>query len=179
MDTKYKNDNIIRGGDSNDQWTSLAKLNAAVYCPSARSHDQFTLLHRTVIPHGDHRNAPDRIIASGLSEFTGSARFNSSRHKGGLLTVGLDAYPLEEPYRISSGIASSTESVKEYGTKSTFPDATDILLERADTWRNTLSHSDPNNPLTRAPKAFQPKTWQSFKPEFTQPYRFTYFVDKQ
>lgn len=183
-DVRNEADSISRDVDFIDSQTALAKLNAAIHRPTARSYDEFTLLHGKVnsnnIDQQSRSRISDHIIASGLSDFTGSARFNSSRLKNSQL-FGLDTCPLKETCRICSAVAkpNQTESVLErtLTSKSTFPDATDILLERADTWRNEIPPIDLNNPLTRAPKEFQPKSWQSFKPEFTKPYRFTYYLD--
>lgn len=174
-------DSNSRGADFRDSQTTLAKLNAAIHRPTARSYDEFTLLHGQVnIGKQKWSRVSDHIIASGLSDFTGSARFNSSRLKSSQL-LGPYSCPLQETCRICSAVAklNPTESVVERTPKSTFPDVTDILLERADTWRNKSPPNgiDLNDSLTKAPKAFQPKSWQSYKPEFTQPYRFTYFLD--
>ena len=173
-------DSNSRDADFRDSQTTLEKLNAAIHRPTARSYDEFTLLHGKVFNIGKQNRSKvsNHIIASGLSDFTGSARFSSSRLKSGQF-FGLDTCPLQETCRVCSAVAklNPTESVLERTPKPTFPDATDILLERADTWRNKSSPNgiDLNNSLTKAPKPFQPKSWQSFKPEFTQPYRFTYY----
>lgn len=177
------NSNNNRNDNYRNSQSSMSKLNSAVHCPSARSQDQFNLLHGMNHTHPaagpwNPCRTSDHIIASGLSSFTGSARFNSSRYRSGNM-FGVDMCPLQEGCWICSRGTSAKEGDPERNTNnSTFPHATDILLERAETWRDRLSPIDLSNPLTRAPKAFQRKDWQHFKPEFTQPYRFTYFTDK-
>ena len=182
-DVWNETDSNSRDVDFKDSQTTLAKLNAAIHHPTVRSYDDFSLLHGRVNLNTGKQNrlkVSDHILASGLSDFTGSARFNSSRLKNGQL-FELDTCPLKETCRICSALVKPNpiESVLERTTKSTLPDATDILLERADTWRNksTPNGIGLNNSLTKASKSFQPKSWQNFKPEFTQPYRFTYFLD--
>lgn len=165
---------------TDDAHSSLAKLNAAIHCPSARSHDQFHLLHgksNERLCAGSQCQSSDAVIARGLSAFTGSARFKSSRLKSGQ-TFEVGICPLQESCEVCLRIMNQKESLLERKPNSAFPDATDILLERADTWRGNLPPVKMDKSLTKAPKAFQPKNWQSFRPEFTQPYKFTYFTDK-
>ena len=160
-----------------DSESSLARLNSAVHRPTTRSQDQFNLLHGKSSAWNRCKTS-DQIIANGLSSFTGSARFNSSRLRSGHM-FGSDMCPLQDGCWIcTSGGANSKDGASEHKNHSTYPDTTDILLERADTWRDRLSPV-ANHSLSRAPKTYQPKTWQNFKPEFTQPYRFTYFNDSQ
>lgn len=160
--------------------SSLAR---SVNFPMRRGHVQFDqMTTRDVAQNGGRSSAwnqsrtPSRIIASGLSSFTGSAKFNSSRNNSGQM-FRVEGCTSQQSCRICSGVVTPREDVLERRPNSTVPDVTDILLERADTWRDRLrSPIDSDNPLTIAPKRFQPKEdWQSFKPKFTKPFTFSYF----
>ena len=166
--------NVNRSVGFMDSVSSLERLNSAVHRPTTRSQDQFNLLHGKSSELNRSKTS-DQIIASGLLSFTGSSRFNSSRIRNGHM-FGSDICPLQETCWICD--SGGEKSKDEHKNHSTYPDATDILLERADTWRDDCRPSPVNNySLLRAQKAFQPKNWQNFKPEFTQPYRFTYFKE--
>ena len=179
---EYWNEN-----NSNDIGINLTdsqsrKAIASVHFPPIRSHNQVsntengyttqeshpTVWNRSQIPNHTH------VIASGLSSFTRSASYmyNSSRLNSGRLFRG-DGCTSQQSCRICSGVGDpSMEPVLEHRQNSTgFPDMTDILLERADTWQDRLSPGT----LTKAPGPFQPKDWKSFKPEFTKPYTYSYF----
>ena len=117
------------------------------------------------------------VIASGLSAFTGSATFNSSRLDTCQIFGGDDGSTSQQICRICSGVGDpGKERELEHRTNSTgFPDETDILLERADTWQDRPLPA--KLPLITAPKSIKPREegWKGFKPEFTKPYTYSYF----
>ena len=112
------------------------------------------------------------VVASGLSAFTASAKFSSSRLETCQIFRG-DGSTSQQSCRICSGVGDQRmEAALDHRPNSTsFLDATDILLERADTWQDRLP---PLDSFTRPTK---PKDhgWKSFKPEFTKPYTYSYF----
>ncbi len=156
---------------------SHLKATSNVHFPPIRNHDEFNLVNNTENGSKAHESYPimgnqSSIIASGLSTFTGSAKFNSSRLDTCQIFRG-DGSTSQQSCQICSGVGDqSMETVLEHRPNSTgFPDATDILLERADTWRDGLAPLNLDKPFAR-PKD---QGWKSFKPEFTKPYTYSYF----
>ncbi len=158
---------------------------SSLHFPPLKDHDESNLEENTGngrAHQGNHLTVLNQssVIASGLSAFTGSATFNSSRLDTSQMFIGGDddgSISSQQSCRICSGVGNpGIEHELEHRPNLTgFPDETDILLERADTWQDRLS--PVKLPLIAAPKPIKPREqgWKSFKPEFTKPYTYSYF----
>ena len=159
---------------------SQQKATSSVHFPPIRNRDESNLVNNTEKgkAQGSHPTLWNQssVIASGLSAFTGSAKFNSSRLDTCQIFRG-DGSTSQQSCRICSGVGDpGIEYELEHRPNSTvFPDETDILLERADTWQDRLP--PVNLPLITVPKPIKPRDqgWKSFKPEFTKPFTYSYF----
>ena len=162
---------------------SQHKANSSVHFPPLRKFncDESALENNTENGKagGNHLTVWNQssVIARGLSAFTGSATFDSSRLDTCQIFQDDDSNASQQSCQICSGVGDpGIEHELEHRPNSTgFLDETDILLERADTWQDRLS--PVKLPSIAAPKPINPREqgWRSFKPEFTKPYTYSYF----
>lgn len=161
---------------------SHQRTSSSVHFPSIRNCDESNRESKAEngkAQQGNHLTVWNQsgVIASGLLAFTGSATFDSSRLDTCQIFRDDDSNASQQSYWICSGVGDpGIEHELEHRPNSTgFPDETDILLERADTWQDRLSPVKLPSIAAPKPVKLREQGWRSFKPEFTKPYTYSYF----